>query len=516
MKTFKKLFTILTIVLVAIMAFAPAKSLAAEGDLTITVTGDVAGRTLSVYKLFNLTITGTTENPVYNYSWADGSEAFFTAKGYNTVAMATDYLKGFANDSTQLTKLAEEFYTYCTTTANPAIPAVAKTTVDTEATSVNFTVNGQGYYLIYDETTSIEAGRAISAGILQNVTANATVAIKADRTIVEKEADKTTAAVSEKVTYTVKTKVPNLVGYDKYKFIVTDTMSRGLTFNNDIKIKIAGVEYKATVGEGENAVTQYTVTSSTSAETGKTTIVITFTPEEFIKLKDKIGSDIVITYSANLNKNAASDLDNVNSVTITYPNDPSEDGEGTTTPPDIVHVYTFTVDFTKKNTAGETLEGAEFVLKSGNKYVKFDANGNYSEVASIDDATVFTSGSDGKFTIEGLNAGTYTLVETKAPSADYDIPNFDFTFTITPTFNNDGTLKTATFDYITDEDNTAAKGYMTDSTSQTASFEIDILNAKAGALPTTGGIGTTIFTVVGIAVMAVAVVALVARNRKND
>ena len=57
---------------------------------------------------------------------------------------------------------------------------------------------------------------------------------------------------------------------------------------------------------------------------------------------------------------------------------------------------------------------------------------------------------------------------------------------------------------------------MTDSTSQSASFAIDVLNAKEGALPTTGGMGTTIFTVVGIAIMAVAVVALVARNRKND
>lgn len=513
MKTFKKLFTILTIVLVAIMTFVPAKSLAADGDLTITVTGDVAGRTLSVYRLFNLTVTGTAENPVYNYSWADGSEAFFTAKGYDTVAKATDYLKGFANDSTQLTKLAEEFYTYCTKTANPAIPAVAKTIVDTEATSANFTVNGQGYYLIYDETTSIEAGRAISAGILQNVTANATVAIKADRTKVEKETGKETAFVGENVPFTVTTQVPNLVGYETYTFTVIDTMSKGLDFKNDVKVTIDGVEYKDETDEG---VKQYTVTSSKDSETGKTTLTIAFTPAEFVKLADKKGKDIVITYSADLNSDAAVELDNTNNVVIRYSNDPDSTGTGTT-PPDIVHVYTYKIDFTKKNTAGTVLPGAEFILKlSDGKYATFDANGVYTgSVAERKSATPLVSDSNGKIAVSGLKAGSYTLIETKAPEG-YGIPNFEFTFTISQTLNEDGTLNTASFDYTTDVTNNAANGYMTDRTSTSASFAVDVLNAKEGALPTTGGIGTTIFTVIGIAVMAVAVVALVARNRKND
>lgn len=520
MKTLKKLFTILTIALVAIMAFAPAKSLAADGDLTITVTGDVAGRTLSVYRLFNLTVTGTAENPVYNYTWANGSEAFFAqltdAEGNNlgltTVAKATDYLKGFANNSTELTKIAEDFYTYCTS-ADPVISAVARTTVDAEATSVDFTVNGQGYYLVYDETTSLGEGRAISAGMLQNVTTNTTVAIKADVTKVEKEAGKETAFVGENVPFTVTTKVPNLVGYETYTFTVIDTMSKGLDFKNDVKVTIDGVEYKALTDEG---VTQYTVTSSKDSETGKTTLTIAFTPAEFVKLADKIGKDIVITYSADLNSDAAVELDNTNNVVIRYSNDPDSTGTGTT-PPDIVHVYTYKIDFTKKNTAGTVLPGAEFILKlSDGKYATFDANGVYTgSVAERESATTLVSDKNGKIAVSGLKAGSYTLIETKAPEG-YGIPNFEFTFTISQTLNEDGTLDTASFDYTTDVTNNAANGYMTDKTSTSASFAVDVLNAKEGALPTTGGIGTTIFTVVGIAVMAVAVVALVARNRKND
>ncbi len=204
-------------------------------------------------------------------------------------------------------------------------------------------------------------------------------------------------------------------------------------------------------------------------------------------------------------------------IKITYSNDPNTTGTGETTP-DIVHVYTYKIDFTKKNTAGSTLPGAKFVLKLEEEgtYATFDENGVCSGVvATKEEATKLTSDANGKITISGLKAGTYTLIETEAPKG-YSIPNFEFTFTISQTLKADGTLETASFNYTTDTNNTAAKGYMTEATATSASFAIDVLNAKEGALPTTGGIGTTIFTIVGIVVMAAAVVALVAHNRKND
>lgn len=508
MKTFKKLFTILAIVLVAVMAFAPAKSLAA-GDLTITVTGDVAGRTLSVYKLFDLTVTGTAEKPVYNYTW-DGlaSEAFFTSKGYDTVAKATDYLKGFENDATELTRIAEEYYTYCQ--KNSVAATVASKTIAADATQAVFTVPGQGYYLVYDETATVGTGRAIAAAMLSNVTENTTVALKAEKTTVEKESDKQTASVGETVNFTVKSKVPNVVGYDSYTFVVTDTLSKGLTFNNDVKVTIGEQSYKAILVRPE------TVTDSEGNVTG-TKVTIEFNATDFAALKDNIGDDIVITYSATLNADAATILDNTNEVKITYSNDPNTTGTGETTP-DIVHVYTYKIDFTKKNTAGSTLPGAKFVLKLEEEgtYATFDENGVFSGVvATKEEATKLTSDANGKVAISGLKAGTYTLIETEAPEG-YSVPNFEFTFTISQTLKADGTLETASFNYTTDTNNTAAKGYMTDATATSASFAIDVLNAKEGALPTTGGIGTTIFTIVGIVVMAAAVVALVAHNRKND
>ena len=97
-----------------------------------------------------------------------------------------------------------------------------------------------------------------------------------------------------------------------------------------------------------------------------------------------------------------------------------------------------------------------------------------------------------------------------------DKPTFPFTFEINPTYEQNGTLKSVTFNYTADNVE-VQKGYVDDETLNTVGrFTIDVLNAKDGMLPTTGGIGTTIFTVVGIVVMAAAVVALVAHNRKND
>lgn len=537
MKTFKKLFTVLAIVLVAILALMPAKSFAAEGDLTITVTGEVAGRTLSVYKLFDLTVEGEGETAVYRYTW-DGlaSEVFFTSKGLNTVAKATDYLKGFEKDATALTNLAEEFYAFCNNEAN-AEALAGKTakigesaTVAADAKNVVFTVPEEGYYLIYDETVSTvdpETGAetAVAAAMLQNVTANAEVKLKAESIVVDKTVDETTANVGDNVNFTVSTTVPNVVGYDTFFFEVTDTLSKGLTFNNDVKVTIDGV----------TTTVPYKVTYTTDETTGKTTVKITFDSTEFAKLNDKMGKDImgkdiVITYSAKLNNNAALEQDNTNEVVIEYSNDPETNEHGKTNT-DIVHVYTYGFDFTKKNTAGEALNGAKFVLKlADGSYATFNENGVYTgKVANKEDATVLISEGTttdengdtealGKFAVSGLEAGNYTLVEVEAPKG-YSLPNFEFTFTITPELNADGTLKSVSFYYTADDNNNAANGYMTveertDVTAET--FVLTVLNAKEGELPTTGGIGTTIFTVVGIIVMLVAGVALVARNRKND
>jgi len=546
MKTFKKLLTILTIFLVAFTAFMPV-SFAAEGDLTIEVTGEVGGRTLSVYKLFNIEVEAGTN--IHRYSW-DGlaSQKFFASKGYETVAKATDYLKGFEDNVTELTQLAKEYYDFCNDPANATLltgltsEVVESVAIPADATEHTFTVNGKGYYLIYDETVATidpETGIAtpvIAAAMLQNVVGNMeNVTLKAKTPTVDKTVDTQTAYVGDKVNFEVKSQIPNVIGYDEFYYVVTDILTKGLTFGNDVKVTIDGVEYPATINEG--TIEQYKVEYNKDATTGKTTVTITFNSEEFLKLQDKMDKEIKITYSATLNEDAAVEVENSNEVSIEYSNDPETDEHGKTNT-DIVYVYTYGLDFTKINSANKALNGATFVLKLGeNKYAKFDANGVYDGICEFDgedltqlpaEAKLTSSGEDegealGLFSVSGLKAGNYELIEIVAPDG-YNLPNFGFTFEIKQTLDEDGKLKSVSFDYTADANNNSAVGYMTDINKDVAKnddvstvvFEVNVLNAKEGELPTTGGIGTTIFTIAGIAVMAIAGIALFMRNRKND
>ena len=170
----------------------------------------------------------------------------------------------------------ENLIKYCK--ENNINATVPSTIIDADVTSVDFTVPGQGYYLIYDETTSLGEGRAIAAAMLSNVTENMEVALKAEKTTVEKKADKVTAAVGETVNYTVTSQVPNVVGYDSYTFIVTDKLSKGLTLNDDIKVTIDGVEY-----------TLYTKSIVKNTD-GTTSLTLTFDETEFAKLTDILNS----------------------------------------------------------------------------------------------------------------------------------------------------------------------------------------------------------------------------------
>ena len=297
----------------------------------------------------------------------------------------------------------------------------------------------------------------------------------------------------------VKYKSTITVGEGVTKYVMHDKMEAGLTFNNDVVVKLAD----GSVVEAAN----YTVKTTGLAD--DCTFEVVFEDDFILGLAKN--STFTVYYSATLNEDAVIgnvDNGNENEVYLSY-------GEDTRWETNVHKTSTFTweIDISKVDGTDKTtpLAGAEFQLvikktdAQGNEvesFVKFAATAEANvykvvatDAAEDDAATVITTDATGKFNIEGLDEGTYYLRETKAPEG-YNLLADDITVTIASTYNeNDRTA-----DYTV----TAAGANGT---------TITVENNSGSLLPETGGIGTTIFTVVGILLMAVAVVFLVSKKR---
>lgn len=217
------------------------------------------------------------------------------------------------------------------------------------------------------------------------------------------------------------------------------------------------------------------------------------------------GATITVTYTAHLNENAAvnGSAENKNSVRLQYSNNPRPDGEYwgyTPTPESEVYVYTYQLNNTKRAETenGTPLPGAVFQLYSDadcKNEVKLYQDGEFYypiKNATGKEAVEMKSAANGQFNVKGLDAGTYYLRETTPPAGYSACP--DTTIVISAT--HDGNRVNLE----------SSKLYTT------------IINNKAGGitLPSTGGIGTTLFYVVGGGLMVAAIVLLVTKKRMEN
>ena len=208
-----------------------------------------------------------------------------------------------------------------------------------------------------------------------------------------------TVEIGQVLTYTITGKVPSTKGYTEFTYQVTDTMSEGLTYNKDAKVTIDG-------------------TDVTSAET------ITNNDDGFVasvdmmKYQDKIDKTVVITYTATVNEKAIQRNEETNTATLKYSNNPADKNSFDESDAK-VDVFSFNIVINKYATGNEStkLEGAKFVLKNNEKYYKYDAAAKaVTWVDNKTDATEVTTDADGAARFDGLQAGTYSLEETAAPT----------------------------------------------------------------------------------------------------
>ena len=459
----------------------------------LTLTGTTTGHTYEAYQIFTGDLSTNTDGKkvLSNVKWGTGVT-------YTGEESAADVAKALGGGTMTIAQLEEKLT--LTKPVKTVTSAKDKTVIDGLAA---------GYYLVKDEDGT-QAGKsdAYTKFIVQ-VVGDTEATVKSGVPTVEKKVkdtndstgktsdwqDSADADINDDVEYQITGTMPsNIADYTTYKYMFTDTMSKGLTYTaKTAKIKIGDTDVTGSFTES--------VTTNTDGET-----VVTWT---FDNLKGIDGvtlnkdTKVVVTYSAKLNENAViGSAGNPNRVYLTYSNNPNKGGEGDTgkTPDDKNIVFTYKTVVNKVEMVDQDkkpLKGAAFKLE------KKQSDETYKEVKS------FTAGDDTTFTFTGLDDGDYRLTEITTPAGYNTIKPIDFTITAThDTESEDPQLLTLSGKATTGEANFA-------SDTNAGSLTTDVVNKKGSTLPSTGGIGTTIFYVAGCAMVVLAGVMITARKKAN-
>lgn len=522
MKRMKKLVSVL---LAAIMVMAMAVT-ASAATVTVPSDGILKDHTFTAYQV----LSGREEGGVLSdVQWGSGidSTAFLAA-----LKADTTYGSLFTNctDAAAVAKVLSDNNTNITLANAVAKLAYANKTRTGTALTSGSTELDNGYYLVVDTTENVAAGSAYNTALLQ-VVGDINITVKTDAPTVEKKVleddkynqdggygtgynDVADYNMGDAVPFHLIGSVPDMSRYDTYKYIFHDTLSAGLTLNaGSIKVYVASD--KAGTDKAE-------ITGWKKAVNGQT-FTVSFTD---LKTVDGVsqGKYIIVEYTATLNQDAVVGLDgNPNVVYLEYSNKPDQSGSGDTdntgnTPEDKVIVFTYELDTTKVDGQDNTkkLEGAEFKLHNAdNEWAIVDSNSKVTGWADTEEnGSKLTSDANGLFKVIGLDDGTYYLKETKAPTG-YNLLSSEITVVITATTTNgqtwtDGVASSALTNLAVTADGTAGTG-----DKSTGIAGIKVANNKGSTLPETGGMGTTIFYVIGAILVIGAGVVLITRKRMS-
>ncbi len=533
----------------------------ADDKADVTIKNVEANATVTAYRIVN---------PVYDANSAEGFKGYESAKvgegdaAISIVATATaptaEEITDVAADSSVLTALTSE---------SGFTQGEVKTTGDAdEKGKADYTAKlGAGYWLVLitgtaDVYNPMLVGvyyanasgdnNTLEGGILDS---NSSFTINGvdvyakstkpsvDKKIVDKNGNATTdfdVATEETVYFQIDTVIPSYSEeYENATVKVKDELSEGLTLNQDsVKVYVDNTEIT-----GEAIEKTYEITKAANGFT------ITFKKDYILSDEGrKTVRNVVVKYDATLDKDKAGiNFDpNTNKATLTYTNKPGTDANGepyTNETEDITYTYTFGIDvrpygdsdatwntITKELLKGEVvsetvngvtttkivpLGGAEFELKNT------ATNKVYTSTSSNEEET------KGYLSFKGLDAGSYTLKETKAPEG-FSLNTKEYAVEISANYNEDGTLKdyTITIDGVsttykaTYDENKTVTGIQTetqkeDGTTVTEIITTEIPNTRLSSLPSTGGIGTTIFTIGGCAIMIIAAGLYFVSRRKS-
>ena len=513
MKHIKKLASLL---LALVMALSLAVTAFADEPTTysITINNSTAGHTYEAYQIFtgDLATNEAGNKVLSNIVWGSGvSEAGQSALG--DAAAKAETLKTEADAKA----FAKAVAPYLTTAAGSA-----NTVTDGKYVISDLAA---GYYLVKDQNGSLTGDNDSYTEYIIQVVGNVTATPKSDVPEVQKKVkdindstDTTKTDWQDSADYDIGDSIPfqlkatladNVSSYTTYKVVFHDTLSKGLTYNNDAKVYIDGTETNG-----------FTVTATVNAD-GTTTLTVSC--DDVKALGAGNSSVITVEYTAKLNENAVlGSAGNPNKVYLEYSNNPnkSEAGNNETgnTPEDTVIVFTYKTIINKVDSENKPLTGAAFKLE---KLIK-GKDGAADTWTTVKEFTVDETTTS--FTFSGLDDGQYKLTETKTPAGYNTIDPIYFVIEATHDATADTPALTVLKAYLTDE-NGNKKTEVKDGESvnidlgtvdQTAgSITTTVVNKSGSELPSTGGIGTTIFYVLGGVLVLAAVVLLVTKKRMS-
>lgn len=501
MKNAKKVFAI---ALAAFMLFSLSIMAFAVDTYSISVATTETGHTYTAYQVFTGDLSGST---LSNIVWgSDINGAAFLA----ALKADTTFGADAANDFASCTTAAEVAAVIGQAGYNPAkmkqfaevaLANIAATNSGwdddsteaghgNEATTYVISDLNAGYYLVTDELADESVNEAESALILK-VTDSETIYPKEnfnptfDKNITT--ATGTAEGVADRdvdtdVEYNLVATLPsNLGDYASYKLNFFDTLDSGLSLKADtVKVYNGSTEITSATG----------VTVNTDPGAG--TLAVYIADVKATGIEAVAGDVIRVTYKATVNSEIQPNANNVNEAYIQYSHDPRNVAEYSVLPPDDVYVWTFQLNVTKQfsddqdHTAGFTL-------------YKIDADDN--EVAVEAEKTVTVN--NGPLSWADLSDGHYVLKETTVPEGFNRAS--DTEFTVVTTVNSDGTRQSIS----TGNANVSANA-------SDGTVAVTIVNNTGSTLPSTGGIGTTIFYIVGSLLVVGALVFIVSKRRMQS
>ena len=530
----------------------------------ITITNEKAGHVYQAYQIFKGDLD-TSKTILSNIEWGAGIDgASFladlkTQEIYSSCENASDVaevLTGFGDDSEAIDAFAEKADQYLTFAAGIS---------EEDKSPYTITVTGDGYYLVKDGN-DVGEGDAYTKLILQ-VVRDVEVKAKADAPMLEKvilengsQKETNSVAVGDTVNYMITSVVPDMDGYEKYFFVVHDTLSEGLDFNPD--------SVAITIGDQRLDASSYQVITDNLTDECSFEIVL----NHFVQYKEQAGAVITIAYSVVVNQKAAiGNIGNTNKAHLQYSNNPNVTQNGDSenpdkpgfgdvtgvTPDDVTISYLTGIELVKVDDSENQgrLQGAEFKI-SGEKlnqvktvkgvftesengtYYKL-TDGTYTETAPLDETadryastevryvyenvtewvtvsenvdTTAMVGLNGELHFHGLAAGTYVIEEITAPNG-YNLLNEAITVEITMeteekinTGEEEAVWKYTVSGAMTQEETVAENGIV----------KFSVVNKAGITLPSTGGMGVYAFYVIGACLAIAAIIADTRKNRKSE